>query len=42
MDEYYNAILAFGLAVSFLENSLLQDQSIKFFEYIEFRANTDL
>ena len=40
--NYLTAILAFGNAVTFLEIQMLQNQSLKFFEYLEFDAATDL
>ena len=36
------AILAFGNAVTFLELNMMMDQTIKFFEYFKFDADTDL
>ena len=41
-SEYLTAILAFGNAVTFLEIQMLQNQSLKFFEYQKFDTNIDL
>lgn len=40
--KFMTAILAFGNAVSFLEIQMLEKQSLKFFEYFEFDAASDL
>ena len=40
--KYLTAILAFGCAVTYLEIQMLQNQSLKFFEYFEFDSHTDL
>ena len=40
--EYMQAIMTFGVVVSFLENQMLQNQSLKFFEYSQFNAEVDL
>lgn len=41
-EKYFTAIRAFGLSFSFLEISMLQNTSIKFFEYQEFKTHLNL
>jgi hypothetical protein len=34
------ALLAFGMAIKFLENTLMAEQTIKFFEYVKYEPNS--